>query len=140
MSEAGWTDKRPMSPHVQVWKWHVTMLGSILHRVTGFGNYIGAMLLAGWLFAVASGPEEYGAFAGLVALPAGQVVLFLFTLSFCYHLLNGVRHLVLDAGEGYTPKTASFTATLVLILAILLAAAVWLLAGLVPGVSLAGAF
>jgi succinate dehydrogenase / fumarate reductase cytochrome b subunit len=135
---SGWTDKRPMSPHLQVWKWHVTMLGSILHRATGVANYAGAFLVATWLFAAASGPELYGQFASVAGSIFGQIILFGFTLSIVYHLLNGVRHLVWDTGHGFTPKLASFTGFLVLVLSIVGAIAIWLLAGLVPGVDLMG--
>jgi succinate dehydrogenase / fumarate reductase cytochrome b subunit len=132
MSE--WTDKRPMSPHMQVWKWHVTMLGSILHRMTGIANYIGAALVVAWLFAITLGEESYNQFAGIVGSIPGQLILFGFTVSVVYHALNGIRHLVWDAGHGFTPKLASFTGTLVILLAILGAVAFWVLAGLVPGV------
>jgi succinate dehydrogenase / fumarate reductase cytochrome b subunit len=135
---SGWTDKRPMSPHLQVWKWHVTMLGSILHRATGVANYMGAFLVTAWLFAAASGPELYGEFEALAGSIVGQVILFGFTLSIVYHALNGVRHLIWDAGHGFAPRVASFTGYLVILLAILGAAAIWLLAGLIPGVSVAG--
>jgi succinate dehydrogenase / fumarate reductase cytochrome b subunit len=135
---SGWTDKRPMSPHLQVWKWHVTMLGSILHRATGVANYMGAFLVTAWLFAAASGPELYGEFEALAGSIVGQVILFGFTLSIVYHALNGVRHHIWDAGHGFAPRVASFTGYLVILLAILGAAAIWLLAGLVPGVSVAG--
>lgn len=130
---SSWTDKRPMSPHLSIWRWHATMLGSILHRVTGVGNYIGAILVVAWLFAAASGPELYARFADLAGSIFGQVILFGFSVSVSYHLLNGVRHLVLDTGQGLTLKTASFIATLVLLMSIVVAAAIWVLAGLVPG-------
>ena len=130
----GWTDKRPMSPHIWQWRWHITMLGSILHRVTGVGNYIGAFVVVGWLFAAASGPELYDQFAGIAGSIFGQVILFGFTVSVCYHLLNGIRHLVWDAGHGFTPKLASFTGALVILASIVAAVAIWGLAGLVPGV------
>ena len=138
MSE--WTDKRPMSPHMSIWRWHITMLGSILHRATGVANYIGAMLVAAWLFAAASGPELYGQFEAIAGSIFGQIILFGFTLSILYHALNGVRHLVWDSGHGFTPSVASFTGFLVLVLAIIGAVAVWLLAGLVPGVDVLGMF
>lgn len=131
---SSWTDKRPMSPHVQVWKWHLTMASSILHRFTGIGNYIGIVLVIAWLFATAVGPDLYEPLAGLIGSIWGQLILFGFTLSVSYHLLNGLRHLVMDAGQGYTPKLASLTAGLVIVLAAVMAVAIWLLAGLVPGV------
>jgi succinate dehydrogenase / fumarate reductase, cytochrome b subunit len=132
MSE--WTDKRPMSPHVSVWRWHVTMLGSILHRMTGLAAYAGAFLVVGWLFAMTFGPERYEQFAALVASIPGQVVLFGLVLSIVYHSLNGVRHLVWDAGHGFRPQTANFTGYLVIILSIVAAVAIWIAAGLVPGI------
>jgi succinate dehydrogenase / fumarate reductase cytochrome b subunit len=131
---SSWTDKRPMSPHVQVWKWHLTMASSILHRFTGIGNYIGIVLVIAWLFATAVGPDLYEPLAGLIGSIWGQLILFGFTLSVSYHLLNGLRHLVMDAGQGYMPKLASLTAGLVIVLAAVMAVAIWLLSGLVPGV------
>jgi succinate dehydrogenase / fumarate reductase cytochrome b subunit len=128
-----WTDPRPMSPHTSIWKWHVTMAGSILHRATGVANYLGAILIVAWLCAAASGYEAYSLYGALAGSPLGQLVLYGFTLSVCYHALNGVRHLFWDAGVGFNPKLASFTGWLVIAAAIVMAAAVWVLAGLVPG-------
>jgi succinate dehydrogenase / fumarate reductase cytochrome b subunit len=132
MSE--WTDKRPIAPHLSVWRWHVTMLGSILHRVTGMAGYAGAVLVVGWLFAMTFGPERYEQFAALVATVPGQVILFGLVLSILYHSLNGVRHLVWDAGHGFTPRTADVTGYLVIVLSLVGAVAIWISAGLVPGV------
>jgi succinate dehydrogenase / fumarate reductase cytochrome b subunit len=131
---SSWTDKRPMSPHFSVWRWHVTMLGSILHRVTGCALYAGAILVVGWLFAMTFGPERYGEFAAIVASIPGQVILFGFTLSVVYHALNGIRHLFWDTGHGFNPGFASFTGWLVIVLSIVGAVAIWIAAGLVPGV------
>jgi succinate dehydrogenase / fumarate reductase cytochrome b subunit len=138
MSQTGWTDKRPMSPHVSVWRWHATMLGSILHRATGVGNYIGAILAVAWLSAAASGEDTYNQFADIIAHPLGQLALFGFTLSVVYHIVNGIRHLFLDAGKGLQPKLASATATLTVLIAVLASAAIWIFAGLVPGVTVGG--
>jgi len=131
---SSWTDKRPMSPHMQVWKWHVTMLGSILHRATGMANYVGAILVVAWLFVTTLGQESYDQFAAIAGSIPGQVILFGFTLSVSYHLLNGVRHLVWDIGHGFQPKFASFTGSLVILLSIVVAAAIWIATGLIPGV------
>ena len=131
---SSWTDKRPMSPHVSIWKWHLTMASSILHRATGCANYVGAALIAAWLFATAAGPDMYDPLAGVIASIWGQLILFGFTLSVTYHTLNGIRHLFLDAGRGLNPKFASMTAGLVLVLAVAGSIAIWFLAGLVPGV------
>ena len=131
---SSWTDKRPMSPHVSIWRWHMTMAASILHRVTGVGNYIGIFIVVAWLFAAAAGPDYYEPLAALVGTIWGQLILFGFTLSISYHVMNGVRHLIMDTGKGFNPKFASFTGGLVLVLSVALAVAVWLLSGLVPGV------
>lgn len=133
---SSWTDKRPMSPHTTIWRWHITMAASILHRVTGVGNYIGIFLVVAWLFATAVGPDYYEPLSGLIGSIWGQLILFGFTLSISYHVINGARHLIMDTGKGFNPKFASFTGALVFVLAAVLAVAVWLLSGLVPGVDL----
>lgn len=130
---SSWTDKRPMSPHTTIWKWHVTMASSILHRATGVGNYIGIFIVVAWLFVTTTGKENYDAFSAVTGSLPGLVILFGFTLSVCYHLLNGIRHLFMDGGAILNPKVGSFTATLALLAAIVLAVAIFLLAGLIPG-------
>jgi succinate dehydrogenase / fumarate reductase cytochrome b subunit len=127
-------ERRPLSPHVSVWRWHVTMLGSILHRFTGMSNYLGAILVVGWLFAAASGPEAYARYAAIAGSPLGQLLLFGFTVGITYHLANGVRHLVWDTGVGLNPRTASATGYLVLAVGVVGASAIWAAAGLIPGV------
>ena len=131
---SSWTDKRPMSPHASIWRWHITMVGSILHRMTGCANYVGAALVVAWLFATAAGPDYYEPLAGVVGSIFGQIVLFGFTLSICYHLLSGLRHLFWDAGAGFNPKFASFMGALILVSSVVLAVAIWMLSGMVPGV------
>jgi len=131
---SSWTDKRPMSPHVQVWKWHLTMASSILHRMTGIALYVGMFLVVAWLFATAAGPDYYEPLAALIAHPLGQLILFGFTLAALYHALAGLRHLVWDAGIGFRPKQASFTSGLIVVLSVAGAVAIWLLLGLVPGI------
>jgi len=116
---------RPLSPHVQVWRWHVTMYASILHRAAGVALYVGALILAGWVVALASGPDAYDAYAGLLGSILGKIVLFGITVSVFFHLGNGVRHLAWDLGEGFKPKTADATALLVYAFAVVAAVAVW---------------
>lgn len=107
MAQSGVTDKRPLSPHLQVWRWHVTMATSIFHRASGTGNLVGAVLFVLWLGALAAGPAAYDGFMTLLTSPPGLVVLFAITAGYCYHLANGIRHLVWDSGRGYDPKTAT---------------------------------
>lgn len=97
---------RPMSPHLQVWRWHVTMLASILTRVTGGALYVGALMVVGWLVALAFGTEAYAGFVALAGSPLGLLVWFGFTVSLLYHFAAGVRHLIWDAGAALTPRQA----------------------------------
>ena len=92
---------RPLSPHLQVYKWQVQMVTSILHRATGMALAVGMLAMVWGLLALAAGPERWDAFAACVGSPLGQVVLFGFAWSLAFHLINGIRHLVQDAGYGY---------------------------------------
>jgi len=131
---SGWTDKRPMSPHTSIWKWHLTMASSILHRASGAALYAGMFVVVAWLFAAAAGPDYYEPLAGLIASIWGQLVLFGFTIAALYHTLSGVRHLIWDAGFGFNPKSASFFSAVILLLSVAGSIALWLLLGLVPGI------
>jgi len=97
---------RPTSPHLQIWRWHVTMLGSILHRITGSGLAGGTVLVALWLGALAFGPEAYGTFVGLAGSPFGLLIWFALSLAGFYHLASGVRHLIWDNGYALDIPTA----------------------------------
>jgi succinate dehydrogenase / fumarate reductase cytochrome b subunit len=124
---------RPMSPHLQVWRWHVTMLTSILHRGTGMALYVGALVLAGWAVALAAGPDAFNAYRALLACPLGLLVLFGLTVAFLYHLANGVRHLVWDAGKGFEPKTADMTGWAAIAFGVVAAVLIWIIAFLGMG-------
>jgi len=101
---------RPLSPHLQVWRWHVTLAASILHRAAGVAIYAGILMLAGWAYALHAGAGAFAAYTGVLASTPGLVVLFLITLALLFHLANGVRHLVWDVGFGFATKTADATA------------------------------
>lgn len=120
---------RPLSPHLQVWRWHVTLAASILHRLTGAALYGAALILAGWALALASGAEAYGGYMRLLGSIPGKAVLFGVTVSAFYHLANGVRHLAFDSGKGFALKTADLTAWLSLGFGVVAAIAVWVFAG-----------
>lgn len=93
--------ERPLSPHLQVYRWQVQMVTSILHRATGMALAVGLMGLVWGLLALAAGPDRWAAFAACAGSPFGKVVLFGFSWALAYHLVNGIRHLVQDAGLGY---------------------------------------
>src|SRR4051794_9233968 len=109
--------ERPMSPHLSVWRWHITMASSIAHRATGVALYIGALIAAGWAIALAKGPEAYAGYQALLGSPIGLIVMFGITVSFFFHLANGIRHLVWDAGHGLDLKTANASGAFVFIFA-----------------------
>ena len=113
---------RPLSPHLQIYRWPITMAASITHRVTGVALAAGLVLLAWWLLATATGPDAYGLFARLAGNVIGEIVLFGFLWSLAYHLLNGIRHLAWDIGYGFRVPTARITAVLVFAGSLLLAA------------------
>ncbi|MBW3558955.1 MAG: succinate dehydrogenase, cytochrome b556 subunit [Proteobacteria bacterium] len=109
---------RPLSPHVQVWRWHPTMVASILSRITGVGLYLGAFIAAGWAWALASGREPYERYMELLGSPLGVLVLLGLTLAYFYHFAGGIRHLVFDAGRGLNPKLADMTALAAIVFAV----------------------
>ena len=95
------TRERPLSPHLQVYRWQVQMVTSILHRATGIVLAVGMIGLVWGLLALAAGPERWAAFTACAGSPFGKLVLFGFSWALAYHLINGIRHLVQDAGHGY---------------------------------------
>jgi succinate dehydrogenase / fumarate reductase cytochrome b subunit len=122
--------ERPISPHIQIWRWHITMLGSILHRATGVALYGGALILALWAVALADGPNAFAAYKALLGSLPGKLVLFCLTFSIFYHLANGLRHLAWDAGKGFEPRTADMTGWAAIAFALTATVAVWVLAAL----------
>jgi len=95
------TRERPLSPHLQVYRWQVQMVTSILHRATGIVLAAGMVGLVWGLLALAAGPERWAAFTACAGSPFGKLVLLGFSWALAYHLVNGIRHLVQDAGHGY---------------------------------------
>jgi succinate dehydrogenase cytochrome b subunit len=90
---------RPLSPHLQVYRWQLTSVLSILHRAAGVVLSVGAVLLVWWLVAAAYGPGPYAGAAGFIGSWFGLILLFGWTAALFYHLCNGIRHLVWDTGH-----------------------------------------
>jgi succinate dehydrogenase / fumarate reductase, cytochrome b subunit len=116
---------RPLSPHLTIWRWQVTMLASIMHRATGMALSAGAIVLAWWLVSISNGPEGYDSFMVYAAMPLGLVVLFGFTWSFAFHFCNGIRHLVWDLGYSFDKHVATRSGFLVFALSFLIAIGVF---------------
>jgi succinate dehydrogenase / fumarate reductase cytochrome b subunit len=121
MSNSG----RPLSPHLQVYRWTVTMALSILHRVTGLALALGLVVLALWLIHAAAGPEQYQYFRQAMSTPVGTVLLIGWTFAFLLHLANGVRHLVWDAGLGFEIPQANRSAWAAIAFAVVATALLW---------------
>ncbi|CAN5387594.1 succinate dehydrogenase, cytochrome b556 subunit [soil metagenome] len=117
---------RPLSPHLQVWRWHVTMTASILHRITGGALYFGVLVVSAWVLAVAFGPYALEDFGQIAASPLGLIVWFGLSLCLFYHLLSGIRHLIWDTGEGLAPKAASSLSSLAIYGSIVLTVLFWI--------------
>lgn len=120
--------QRPLSPHLQVYRWQITMLMSILHRASGVVLSFGAFGLAWWLLAVAQGGDAYAQAGALLASPLGLLALAVFCLALVYHLLNGIRHLLWDAGWGFEIPELYRSGYTVAVLTVVLTAAIWFFA------------
>ena len=97
---------RPLSPHLQVYKFEWTMALSITHRITGVGLAVGTLLLTWWLVAAAAGPESFARAQKFIGSGLGLLLMFGWTWALFYHLANGIRHLVWDAGYSFELKEA----------------------------------
>jgi succinate dehydrogenase / fumarate reductase cytochrome b subunit len=107
--------RRPLSPHLWIYRFGYTMSLSILHRMTGLVLSVGLLLFAAWLAAAAAGPESYERLVGLLPAPLLKAGLALLTLAFVYHLANGIRHLCWDTGVGLERHQARRSAMLVVL-------------------------
>ncbi|MBO9662579.1 succinate dehydrogenase, cytochrome b556 subunit [Dokdonella sp.] len=116
---------RPLSPHLSIYRWQIQMVTSILHRATGIALAAGTILLVVALLALASGPEAYAKVQAFCASWIGLLLLFGWTWSLAYHLLNGIRHLLQDAGLGYLPAQFVRNGWLVVAGSLVLTALVW---------------
>ncbi|MBV9066424.1 MAG: succinate dehydrogenase, cytochrome b556 subunit [Methylobacteriaceae bacterium] len=125
MSEVG--RRRPLSPHLQVYRPMLTMMMSIVHRITGAALYVGALLLVYYLVAAANGPGSFATAAWLYGSIVGQIILFGFTWALLHHLLGGIRHAIWDTGYGMDHPAREYLAQGTAVGGITLTAVVWAL-------------
>ena len=118
-------DRRPLSPHLQIYRLQITSVMSGLHRLSGIALALGATFLVAWFLALAGGPNWFGCAVGFVNSTPGAALLFCATAAFFYHACNGVRHLAWDAGWGFELPVATATGWIVVALAGLLSGALW---------------
>ena len=120
------TSPRPLSPHMTIWKWQVHAIVSILHRITGNAMALGAVVLfLWWLIAAATGPAAYAVFMGAATGWFGIVVGAGFTWVFFQHLCSGVRHLIMDTGQGYDLAISKAMATATVVVSVVLTLLTW---------------
>ena len=106
---------RPLSPHLQVFRMFITMLVSGLHRITGFGMTLTAVLVVWWFVAAATSPAYFDFVDGVLTSWIGIAVMLISLWGLCHHLLNGIRHLIWDTGSYLGVKTSTRTAWVVLL-------------------------
>jgi len=121
MSEA----KRPLSPHLQVYKWRVHMLTSIMHRATSVALAVGTILLVWWLTAIATSQGSYDSLQAMLGHWAGRVVLFGITFAAMQHMASGVRHLLMDTGALMELAANRTSAILTYVFAIIATLVIW---------------
>ena len=119
------TKPRPLSPHLQIYKWQLTSLMSIGHRASGIALSLGSILIVTWLVTLATGPEFFSIVSLVISHWFGQLILFGFSVVLFYHLLNGIRHLSWDLGYGFNLSAVYKTGYAVLLTALLLTVATW---------------
>lgn len=118
---------RPLSPHLQIYRWQISNTLSIVHRLTGAGLSVGLLALAWWLVALAGSPATYASAAGFFSSVPGRILVAGWVFAFCYHLLNGIRHLFWDAGMGFERRDRHLSGWLVVAGAVVLGGATLLL-------------
>ena len=118
--------KNPLSPHLQIYRWHISSLLSITHRISGIINLIALILIFFWLIILSFGASNYELFLLIINSFFGKFILIGFTWSMIFHLLSGIRHLAWDLGYGYEIKTANISGIIVIVFSLALTIIFWL--------------
>jgi len=120
------TAQRPLSPHLQIYRWQLTSVLSIVHRFTGLALCVGTLLLVWWLVAMASGPQAFGVAQDFIGSWLGRLLLLGWSFALFYHLSNGIRHLWWDAGYGFSIKSVNTSGYVVLAASTSLTVLAWI--------------
>ena len=121
-------DSNPLSPHLQIYRWQISSLLSIAHRISGVINLLALSLIFFWLLALSFGESNYESFLSTMNSFFGKFILIGFTWSMCFHILSGIRHLAWDLGYGFEIKTANISGIIVIISSLALTIIFWLFA------------
>ena len=121
------SQNRPLSPHLQVYKFIPTMAMSIIHRITGGAMYFGTILVAWWLIAAASGKETFDWVNSIYGSWIGLIILFGYTWALVHHMLGGLRHFMWDLGYGFDKHFTTKLAKALPVASVLLTIVIWLI-------------
>ena len=119
--------RRPLSPHLQIYRPQITSVLSVLHRASGIALAVGTLLLVFWLMALAAGPAAFAGAQDFIGSFLGRLLLFGWTVALFYHFCNGIRHLAWDVGWGYENETVTRTDWLVVGASLGLSLFAWIL-------------
>jgi succinate dehydrogenase / fumarate reductase, cytochrome b subunit len=133
MAEIKAPAERPLSPHLFIYKPMLTMMMSIVHRITGAALYFGTLLIAWWLIAAATSPTAYAAVGSFMSSFIGRLILFGYTWALIHHMLGGMRHLIWDIGRGFGPHEREWLAAANLIGSIAITIFIWIVGYLFMG-------
>ena len=120
--------KNPLSPHLQIYRWHISSLLSITHRISGVINLLGLILIFLWLLFLSTGESNYKVFLLSINSFFGKFILIGLTWSMSFHILSGIRHLAWDLGYGFEIKTANISGLIVIVSSLILTVIIWLFA------------
>ena len=120
-------NQNPLSPHLQIYRWHISSLLSITHRISGVINLFALILIFFWLLVLSFCEINYESFLLLINSFIGKFFLISFTWSMSFHLLSGIRHLIWDFGYGFEIKTANISGIIVIISSLILTIIFWLM-------------
>ena len=118
----------PLSPHLQIYRWHISSLLSIIHRISGVINLLALILIFFWLIVLSFGESNYELFLLIINSFFGKFILIGFTWSMSFHILSGIRHVAWDLGYGFEIKTANISGIIVIICSLVLTIIFWLFA------------
>ena len=121
-------NQNPLSPHLQIYRWHISSLLSITHRISGVINLLSLILIFFWLLVLSFDQSIYKLFLLMANSFFGKFILIGFTWSMTFHVLSGIRHLIWDLGYGFEIKTAKISGIIVIISSFILTIIFWLIA------------
>ena len=119
--------KNPLSPHLQIYRWQISSLLSIAHRITGILNLLGLIFISAWISSAGLGENSFECFSIFLKSFIGKFILIGFTWSLSYHLLSGIRHFFWDLGYGYEIKTANLSGIVVIVGSLFLTIILWMI-------------